>query len=493
MILAAAFKGLIGAMETPEATSLGLGGLLAALLGAPFLIWSTVLKDRTVRFQKEGHMTDRISKAVEQLGAEKTVKRDGKEWSEPNLEVRIGAILSLERIARDSTGHDRGRDHVRVMEILCAYIRHNAPASAAQDHPFGDWEPLPDDPTPEERLAHEARREERFRGDGQVRAWAQTLGPPRADIAEALKVLGRRSREQMLVEAAWPHPRVTTTAWPFDNAPQLAAEYENSPVASVVLEAFKDRLYNWKRTIQAFSSFRLNLSETNLQGANLSGYRFQGAVLEGARFEGANLSNALMQGARLMKARLDGANLHRANLAGAFLKEGRLEGATLQSAKLQGAVLWQARMDGAFLWLAHLSFAQLQEVGLEKASLTAARLEHANLKNARMQRAVLHEARLEGADLSAARFDARTSLQGAVFSEASWRDVDLSMLALSQDQINSTFGDASVTLPKGLTRPAHWPVWRLHDHDPSGGPTFNSERNRWRSNPSTYTPPPPPA
>jgi hypothetical protein len=86
-----------------------------------------------VRYQKEGHITDRINTAVEMLGAEKTVKHRstddaGKEVTTeetvPNIEVRIGAILSLERIAQDSTTHDRGRDHVRVMEILCAYVSH---------------------------------------------------------------------------------------------------------------------------------------------------------------------------------------------------------------------------------------------------------------------------------------------------------------------------------------------------------------------------------
>lgn len=154
-----------------EGINLGAGALIVALLGAPFLIWSTVLKHQTLRYQKEGHITDRINKAVEQLGAEKTVKVRGKdaegkditiEETRPNLEVRIGAILSLERIAQDSTRYDRGRDHVRVMEILCAYVRENAPASSAQDHPFGEWEPLKDDPTEEERAAHLARRKERF-------------------------------------------------------------------------------------------------------------------------------------------------------------------------------------------------------------------------------------------------------------------------------------------------------------------------------------------
>ena len=58
-----------------EDTTLGAGALAAAVLGSPFIIWSTVLKHRTVMFQKEGHITDRINTATEQLGAEKTIKQ----------------------------------------------------------------------------------------------------------------------------------------------------------------------------------------------------------------------------------------------------------------------------------------------------------------------------------------------------------------------------------------------------------------------------------
>ena len=125
----------IGQVSSPEAEgpNLGVGALIAALLGAPFLIWATVIKQTTLNFQKEGHITDRISKAVEQLGAEKTLKmpKDNGEGTVertvPNIEVRIGGLLGLERIAQDSTRYDNGRDHVRVMEILCAYVRENAP------------------------------------------------------------------------------------------------------------------------------------------------------------------------------------------------------------------------------------------------------------------------------------------------------------------------------------------------------------------------------
>jgi hypothetical protein len=154
-------------------TGLGAGALVVALLGAPFLFWRTFIAHKTLGFQKEGHITERITKAVEQLGVEKTVKvasigqvQQPSEESRPNIEVRIGGILSLERIAQDSVTYDRGRDHVRVMEILCAYIRENAPARGASDHKFGDWEPLQEGASDLDREEHAKKRSERFGGNG---------------------------------------------------------------------------------------------------------------------------------------------------------------------------------------------------------------------------------------------------------------------------------------------------------------------------------------
>ncbi|MBP0481104.1 hypothetical protein [Sagittula salina] len=55
----------------------------------------------------------------------------------PKIEVRIGGLLSLERISQDSAAYDKGRDHIRVMEIICAYIRNNSPAQGAVSwHPY---------------------------------------------------------------------------------------------------------------------------------------------------------------------------------------------------------------------------------------------------------------------------------------------------------------------------------------------------------------------
>ena len=73
-------------------------------------------------------ITDRINAAVLGLDAEKTVKvtENGQviERTEPNIEVRIGAIFTLERIAKKNLDV-----YVQIMELLCTYIRENAKIS----------------------------------------------------------------------------------------------------------------------------------------------------------------------------------------------------------------------------------------------------------------------------------------------------------------------------------------------------------------------------
>ncbi len=126
---------------------------LAALFTAPLTLLKAYINERQTTAAEQGLITDRFTRAVEQLGAEKTIKRrefrqkfdvdakgkrqklpDGTQklkthsdgtaigdWEEieetlPNLEVRLGAIYALERIAQDSE-----RDHIPIMETLCAY------------------------------------------------------------------------------------------------------------------------------------------------------------------------------------------------------------------------------------------------------------------------------------------------------------------------------------------------------------------------------------
>jgi len=79
----------------------GLGG--AALLVGVYFTW------RQVQVAREGQLTDRFTSAVGQLGNQ-------------SIDVRLGGIYALERIAIDSK-----RDRQTAYEVLCAYIRQHAP------------------------------------------------------------------------------------------------------------------------------------------------------------------------------------------------------------------------------------------------------------------------------------------------------------------------------------------------------------------------------
>ena len=66
------------------------------------------LSRRSLELTEQGQVTERYTRAIEQLGSDK-------------LDVRIGGIYALERIARDSA-----RDHPTVIEVLSAFIREHS-------------------------------------------------------------------------------------------------------------------------------------------------------------------------------------------------------------------------------------------------------------------------------------------------------------------------------------------------------------------------------
>ncbi|OOY10965.1 hypothetical protein BMG00_14550 [Thioclava marina] len=373
--------------------NLGAGALIAAILGAPFVIWGTVIKHRQLGFQKEGHITDRISKAVEQLGAEKVVKIDGEERSEPNIEVRIGGLLSLERISQDSVAYDKGRDHVRVMEILCAYIRNNAPASEARISMRETYErettssgpddpPLRDEDFKEKYNIRQQDDLEDWISPEATKTWASRLPKPRGDIQLALSILGRRDANQCRHEARWGTDAKPDADWVFDTPYPALPEADEVALTEEALDTYERELFAWMELIGAYAGYRLDLRGSNLQNADLSS-----AILSGAR---------------------------------------------------------------------------------------------------------LNKTRMEGADLRRARMDTSTSLSAATFQGAALRDVDYHDVELTADQISAAFGDASVILPEGVPRPAHWPEWELPiftDDDPND---FYTQWRKWQADPEAYVPPPPP-
>lgn len=98
-------------MITSLVTSVGV------LLGVAFTAFGLYYTAQTLRATQEGQITDRYTKAVEQLAS-------------PAVDVRLGAIYALLRIANDSQ-----KDRPTIRSVLAAYVR-NHDFCVAQQPPF---------------------------------------------------------------------------------------------------------------------------------------------------------------------------------------------------------------------------------------------------------------------------------------------------------------------------------------------------------------------
>ena len=86
---------------------------------------SSSLQRETENLQREGQITDRFTKAINQLGASSSsTKTDYCGREQVNLPIRLGGIYALERI-----GHDSPKDHWAIIQVLTAYVRENASAN----------------------------------------------------------------------------------------------------------------------------------------------------------------------------------------------------------------------------------------------------------------------------------------------------------------------------------------------------------------------------
>jgi hypothetical protein len=112
---------------------------------------------------------------------------------------------------------------------------------------------------------------------------------------------------------------------------------------------------------------QLDLSYTDMRGANLNGANLQQTNFYQANLAGANLKEANLAGAILSAANLEGANLYLANLEGAILSVANLERANLCGANLHRASLYLAALHGAILNDAILEGANLKEIKKNEA------------------------------------------------------------------------------------------------------------------------------
>lgn len=165
-----------------------------------------------------------------------------------------------------------------------------------------------------------------------------------------------------------------------------------------------------------------------------------------------DLSNSDIAGADLREAKLQGTNLYQANLQGAYMTKAQLQGADLGKANLQQANIIEANLQGAILTEADLKGAFLNKTNIQQTDLLAANLEGAHLSSAdlrksflrltNMQSTRLFDAQFQGADLMRANFSGATlrdaNLEGAFINLADFRNAH----HLTQQQIDSARGRA---------------------------------------------------
>ncbi|MFC8781897.1 pentapeptide repeat-containing protein [Streptomyces nigra] len=125
-----AAQGRLKAVNDVRTTLLQVVGGLVVLFGA-YATWRQLrVSQDGLRAAQEGYVTDRFSRAVDQLGSDK-------------LDVRIGGLHALWRIAEQSA-----RDREAIISIQAAYLRTHlpwppaAPESPAADAPINDVAPL---------------------------------------------------------------------------------------------------------------------------------------------------------------------------------------------------------------------------------------------------------------------------------------------------------------------------------------------------------------
>lgn len=232
-------------------------GGTAFLLGAYFT-WQQLINSREeLKTAREGQITERYTRAIDQLGKSDEEPSSGSEKKsgaslQSSLAIRLGGIYALERIARDSE-----RDHSTIMEVLTAFVRQHA----------------------------------LWRGENSS---GPVVSP---DIQAVLTVIARR----------------TLT---YENGESERLDLSGTDLRGGVLT--NANLDGAILRSTHFEGNTTNLKGVHLNNAILADARFDQAILDGAQLRGADLRGASFRGASLTGVDFTGADLAGADLRAAI-------------------------------------------------------------------------------------------------------------------------------------------------------------------------------
>lgn len=244
----------------------GIGGLL--FLATAFFTW------QQLKVSRENQTTEQFTKAIDHLGSDQ-------------MDVRVGGIYALERIARASK---HGRERGPILEILTSYVRQHAAkeiTEAQSNSMMNTW-------FRRLRVSKDGIRQQHYSDPSKI-------PPLDADVNAALLVLARR------------------TSAKDDATLQLAStDLRRAMLAIPRVEVAQLSRVNMQEVLLPRSNLQnADLTHADLWQADLRWSNLKGAILRHAYLQDADLRHAEMQAAKLQGADLTGAKLDGAKLLGA--------------------------------------------------------------------------------------------------------------------------------------------------------------------------------
>jgi len=236
-------------------------GGFAIIIGLYYTWQRITIAENNLKVAQEGQITERFTRAINQLGAID-------QFGNPAIEIRLGGIYALERIADESE-----KDCWPVIEILTAYVRKNSNVDSI--------------------LNEKNRKNEKLEMDIQanesIEEKKSNVRSASLDIQAILTVLGKHKYSSDAEGLQYIDLQETDLRF----ANLIRADLENG---------YLDGAY---------------LDETILTDSNLKGCYFYRAHFEGAILVRANLKGSLLEDAFFEDALLGLADFTEANLEGA--------------------------------------------------------------------------------------------------------------------------------------------------------------------------------
>ena len=281
---------------------------IAALFGGYLAILRANTNERQATTEEQGLITDRINKAIERLST-------NDEKGKPIIEVRLGALYALERIAQDSI-----RDHIQIMDILCAYVKTNSP--------------LP-------------KKKKPLRKDVQI---ALNIIGWRANGHDGKKRLKKERRENYYIDLNYcdlhgaEFNKANLSGAEFNRANLDGASFYDSDLSNAFFRYAKlNKVYidntnmtsanfNWAEIIEAGIS-ESNLTTTGLSYANMSKTTI------------ANRSN--LYNAQFLKTDMSNTKLYNIDMTDAILFNANFKDAKINDSNLNHTSFYKTNMKGA--------------------------------------------------------------------------------------------------------------------------------------------------